>query len=117
MRSYLIPVLLCVSALFGSSQSSPKYQTATIMEVKPHHPATNADNTKGNYDVFLKVKNTVYVVLYTPEEDTGTAKYAAGRDVLILVGDKTIRFNDLLGTPMELPILSRKTVSAETKSK
>ena len=117
MRSYWIAVLLCLSTILAFSQTSAKYQAATVVEVKAHQPASDRDNAKPSYDVSLKVKNTVYVVLYTPPEDTGTAKYAAGRDVLILVGEKTIKFNDQLGTPLEMPILSKKTVAATNTPK
>ena len=116
MRSCLIAVYFVFSTLTVFGQSSAKYQTATIMEVKAHQSASDAD-TKPSYDVSLKVKNAVYVVLYTPQEDTGAAKYAAGRDVLIFVGEKTIKFNDQLGDPLEMPILSKKTVATKNKSK
>jgi len=117
MRSYLIAVFFALSALVAVGQSSAKYQTATIMEVKAHQGTSDTDTSKPSYDVSLRVKNAVYVVLYTPPEDTGTAKYAAGREILILVGDKTIKFNDQLGNQFEMPILSKKTVASANKPK
>jgi len=117
MRSYLVAGIVCLSTLFGFGQSSPKYQTATVMEVKAHQPASDAGSDKPSYEVSLRVKRTVYVVLYTPPEDTGTAKYAAGRDYLVLIGDKTIKSSDLLGTPIEMPILSKETVADASKPK
>ena len=32
---------------------------------------------------------------------TGTVKYAAGRELLVLVGEKTIRYNNILGQSLE----------------
>ena len=89
-------------------QSGSKYQVATIMEVKEHKAADNkaADVTK--YDVTLKVGDTLYVALYTPPLGESTVKYAAGREILVLVGEKTITYNDILGKPFEGPIESRK---------
>ena len=113
MRSYLIVLFLAFSALLTFGES-PQYQTATIVEVQTHQPA-NLD--KPAYDVSLRVKNTIYVVLYTPAADTGAAKHAAGREVLILVSEKTIKSNDLLGSPFEMPILSKKTIAAANRAK
>jgi hypothetical protein len=115
MRSHLIVVFMCLSTLLSFSQSSPKYQTATVTDVKPHQPASDSD--RSSYEVSLRVKNAVYVALYTPSEDTDTVKYVAGREVLVLVGEKTIKSNDLLGTPFEMPILSKKNAADANKGK
>jgi hypothetical protein len=121
MRQPLLVVVISFFTFFAFGQASPKYQTATITEVRAHQLAS--DNTapdnkdaKPAYDVSLKIKNDVYVVLYTPREDTGAAKYAAGRSVLVLVGEKTIKWNDIVGTTFDMPILSKTTVAATTSN-
>ena len=48
------------------------------------------------------------MVLYTPPLGMNTVRYAAGRDILVLVGKKTITYNDLLGQSYEVPILNRR---------
>jgi len=53
--------------------------------------------------VSVKVGNTGYVVLYTPPLGEETVKYAGGRDLLVLVGKSTIRYNDMLGQSHDLP--------------
>jgi hypothetical protein len=55
-----------------------------------------------------RLKDTIYVVLYTPPLGMNTVRYAGGRDILVLVGKKTITYNDLLGQSYEVPILNRR---------
>ncbi|HTD55894.1 MAG TPA: hypothetical protein VK670_10970 [Silvibacterium sp.] len=101
----LVGISLVVLSSFG--QPAQSYQVAVITGIKPH-PAT-ADDTSAvtRYDVSLRVEGTIYVVLYTPPIDTGTVKYAEGRNLLVRVGEKTISYNDLLGQSFEVPIISR----------
>ena len=106
--------LLCLSAVLGFSESA-KYEVATITKVKPHQAVVDNSTEPTSYEVSLQVENTTFVVLYTPVPTTDTVKYATGHDVLISVGDKTIRYSDLLGRSIELPILSRQTATAVRK--
>jgi hypothetical protein len=53
------------------------------------------------------VGKTEYVVLYTPPPGTYGAQYTEGMNLLVLVGSKTITFNDIRGISREVPILSR----------
>jgi hypothetical protein len=118
MRQHLLILFISFVTLFAFGQSSPKYQTATVIAVQAHQFASDnsdADDkgaSKPAYDVSLRIKNEVYVVLYTPREDTGATKYAAGRNALVLVGEKTIKWNDIMGTTFEMPILSKKSIAA-----
>jgi hypothetical protein len=48
---------------------------------------------------------------------TGTVKYAAGRELLVLVGEETIRYNNILGQSLEVPIVSRKRATDSKPSK
>jgi hypothetical protein len=61
------------------------------------------------------VGNTIYVVLYTPPLGEETVKYSAGRD--LLVGKRTIRYNDILGQSFEVPIESQKPAAKPAPSK
>jgi hypothetical protein len=102
--------LLCIYLMVVSSfgQSTPHYQVAVIVGVKPHQTAADKDSSPTKYDVSLKIGDTIYVVLYTPPLGVGTVKYAEGRNLLVAVGEKTISYNDLLGQSFEVPIISRK---------
>lgn len=104
----LLCLLLTTFPVFG--QSTSKYQVGTITEVKVHQTAgSGAASDATSYDVSLKVGDTIYVVLYTPPLGEENVKYAAGRDVLVLVGQHTIRYNDILGQSFEVPIESQKS--------
>ena len=101
--------IICISLIVLSSFGQPaqNYQVAVIVGVKPHQAKTDEASDVTSYEVSLKVARTVYVVLYTPPFGIGTVKYAEGRNLLVLVGEKTISYNDLLGQPFEVPIISR----------
>ena len=64
----------------------------------------------------VKVGDTIYVELYTPPQGEETVKYSAGRDLLVLVGKRTIRYNDILGQSFEVPIESQKPAAKPKQS-
>ena len=103
----LICILLTVFGAFG--QSTSKYQVGTITEVKVHQTAVSGVSDAVRYDVSVKVGDTIYVVLYTPRLGEETVRYSAGRDLLVLVGKRTITYNDILGQSYEVPIESQKS--------
>jgi hypothetical protein len=98
-------------------QSTSKYQVGTITEVKVHQAAGGGTSDAASYDVSVKVGDTVYVVLYTPALGESTVKYAAGRDLLVLVGKNKITYNDILGRSYEVPIESQKPAARPKQSK
>src|SRR6267378_4627452 len=102
--------LVCIflSTFPAFCQSTSKYQVGTITEVKVHQAAGSGASDAASYDVSVKVGDTIYVVLYTPPLGEETVKYSAGRDLLVLVGKRTIRYNDILGQSFEVPIESQK---------
>jgi hypothetical protein len=101
-------ICICLMTLLAVCQSASKYEVATIMAVEPHQAAGDGATPDVSYEVSVKVGGRIYVVLYTPPLGTNTVKYAAGRELLVLVGEKTITYNDILGQSQEAPILSRK---------
>ena len=108
----LICACLCSIPALCESAGSAQYLIATILEVNPHSSDANIDSSAPSYDVSMQIGNTVYVVLYTPRFGLQTAKYAAGREILVLVGEKTLTYNDISGNRVEVPILARKIVAA-----
>jgi hypothetical protein len=57
------------------------------------------------------------VVLYTPALGEETVKYAAGRDLLVLVGKNKITYNDILGQSHDVLIESQKPALKPKQSK
>jgi hypothetical protein len=111
----LFLICLTMSPAFG--QSTSKYQVGTITEVKAHRAAGNGASDGASYDVSVKVGDTVYVVLYTPALGEDTVKYAAGRDLLVLVGKNTITYNDIVGRSFSVPIESQQSTANLKQSK
>jgi hypothetical protein len=97
-------ICVCLASFPVFAQKPPKYEVATIMDVKAH-PAPTSDVI--SYDVSVKVGGTIYLVLYTPQVDANDVKYVAGRELLVLIGKKTITYNDMLGQSWEVPIVSQ----------
>jgi hypothetical protein len=108
-------ILLCLLPLAVVAQVQSEYQVATIVSVKPHQTSTTAAPGSKSYDVTLRVRDLELVVLATPPEGAVAIKYAAGRQVLILVNDKTITYNDLLGRSFDVPILSRTKIATSAQ--
>lgn len=107
---------ICLMMICAYGQSAPKYQVGTIMEVKTHRSAGGGPAEAASYDVSVKVGDTIYVVLYTPPLGEETVKYSAGRDLLVLVGKRTIRYNDILGQSFDVPIESQRPVAKPNQS-
>jgi hypothetical protein len=106
-------ICICLSIFPLCVQAQPKYEVATIMDVQVHEDSAS-DVVR--YDVSVKVGETIYLVLYTPPAvDPTSVKYAAGRELLVLVGSKTITYNDMLGQSWEVPIVSQRSASKEAK--
>lgn len=98
-------------------QSTSKYKVGTITEVKVHQAAGSGTSDAASYDVSVKVGDTIYVVLYTPPLGEDTVKYAAGRDLLVLVEKNKITYNDILGRSFAVPIESQKSAANLKQSK
>ena len=105
MRKLLIPALILVLAALAAAQSpAGKWQVATIMNVAQHDPA---QDKQGNflYDMTVQVGDKSYVVLYDSPLDTEMGRYKDGLETTVLVGEKTMKLNDIMGREHELPIL------------
>lgn len=101
------------TAIVASEQetaSMPKYQVGTITAAQCHQ-AADADAGLASCEVSVRVGNTAYGVLYAAPVGTENVRYETGRELLVMVGEDTITYNDVLGNSFQLPILSRATVT------
>jgi len=87
-----------------------KYQVGTITAAQCHQ-AADADARVASCEVSVRVGNTAYGVLYAAPVGTDDVRYETGRELLVLVGEDTITYNDMLGNSLQVPILSRATVT------
>ena len=117
MFRFVTIFLVCLTALPTFSQSTSKWVVGTITDVRIHQTPGPDDFGTVSYDVSVKVGNTVYVVLYTPPLGEETVKYAGGRDLLVLVGKSTIRYNDMLGQSHDVLIESQRPAANLSGSK
>src|SRR5208337_1535282 len=117
MQRVIVIVTLCLLPLAAFGQSSSKYQVAMITEVKPRQATGDGASDPTNYDVSVKVGDTIYVVLYTQPLGEIPAKYETGRELLVLVGKNTITYNDMLGRSLQVSIQSQKPAAEPKPSK
>jgi hypothetical protein len=117
MRTLIGALAVCLLTLPALCQSTSQYQIAIIAEVKAHPTAGATTSDSTSYDVSVKVGNTVYVVLYTPQLTELPPKYVIGRELLVFVGKETITYNDMLGQSHEVPIESCRPITEPKKSK
>ena len=110
-------VCLCLATLTLFSQSVSNYQVGTITAVKPHESAGDSHDGDVSYDVSVRVGDTVYLVLYKPPLGAIPVKYAAGRNLLVMVGEKTLHYNNIVGESLEVPIVSQKRATDANQSK
>ncbi len=108
MKKALIALsLLLLTATCFAELPSDKWQVATIMQVKARAAVADAASAD-QYLVTLKVGNTEYVVLYTATDGTDLIRYHVGINRLVLIGNDTIKYNDVMGTTREALIVVRR---------
>src|SRR5580765_2984362 len=115
MRLSVILICMFTLSTFGQTNSS-KYEPGTITAVTAHVNAPGeAVADEARYDVSVKIRNVVYVVLYTPKYGSNAVEYAPGLEMLFLVGDNTLTFNSRTSgvTSVEVPILRREVLPAQ----
>ena len=102
-------LLLCLPMLVLAQTTATisAYQPATIIAVNPHPSAENSNPDDALYEVSVKVKRTLYVVVTKSPPPSGMIEHAVGREILVRVGDDTITWNDILGQSHDVPIISR----------
>ena len=108
-------LLVCLVTLPVFCQApSPNPQVATITAVTLHPKnAENGDPPMAQYDLSLKVGDTVYVVLFAPASGSTAVKYSVGMNVVVQVGSESIKFTKL-GQTSEVPILRRESAPTTT---
>jgi hypothetical protein len=118
MLKLFCAICICLITFPALCESASNYQIATIIDVKPHPTSDHASDVV-SYDVAVRVGNTIYVTLYTPNTpvDTNNVRYRAGLPVLVLIRKDTIAYNDLLGRSFEVPIISQKPAADGKQSK
>ena len=115
MRKRLALMLMLVTICPAFCQTASKYQPGTITAVTAHQQDTGRpDSEVVQYDVSVKIDNTVYVVLYTPPNGLKNVEYAPGIEMLFSVGKETITFNSALSGKTEVPILRREVLPAQS---
>jgi hypothetical protein len=104
---FLMAVLIGMALPGRASEKYSDFQLATIAKVERHAPSPTASKDDVvRYDIELSVGDMIYVVLLAPEYNSSSVEYVAGRNVMVSVGQKTMRFKDLLGRTKQAAILS-----------
>jgi hypothetical protein len=105
-------VVVCLVALPVTAQTpSSTYERGTIVAVTRHQNGPGeGDQEVAKYEVSVQVRNRIYIVLYTPPNGANSVEYAAGIDLLVLVGQDTLTFPSKLTGTTEVPILRKEAL-------
>ncbi len=116
-RLMIFVVLFCGASVSAFAQaSSSQWQRGTITAVTTHrYGSTERASDTAQYDVTVKVGDTIYVVLYAPPNGANFVEYSPGFDLLILVGTDTLTFNSKLSGTTKVPILHKEILSVESR--
>jgi hypothetical protein len=117
MQRLIAVIVLCLLTFPALCQSTSKYQIGFITEVKPRPAAGGSASDPTSYDISVKVRDTIYVVLYTQPLGELPAKYSTGHELLVLVGKNTIIYNDMLGQSHQVPIENQRPVIEPKQSR
>jgi hypothetical protein len=113
----LVVILIFAATVSAFCQTAPsKYQPGTITAVTAHQAASGEQaRDVVQYDVSIKVGDTLYTVLYTPTSGSNMVEYSTGLDLLVLVESDTLTINRSgSGTTSALPILRREAVPVQS---
>lgn len=101
-------VQTAVAGVFAQNQSQ-EYEMATIIAVD-RHPVSPGDLAVIRYGVSVKNRNTAYVDLFTPANGVQSARYAAGREMLLSVERDALTVVGGLSGTTASPILRVETL-------
>ena len=101
-----------IIALEQETARMSKYQVGTITAAQCHH-ADDADAGVTSCEVSVRVGDTAYGVVYAAPFGTDRVQYEACRELLVLVGEDTITYHDILGNSFQVPIVSRRSVTPQ----
>ncbi len=115
MRKSMSLILMCFLTAFVLAQAtSDEWQRGTVIAVGTHLLAPGQVASDAiQYDVSIRVANSMYVVLYAPRGGVSSVQYAPGLDLLVLVKDNTLIFNSKISGQTELPILRKQVIKSE----
>ncbi len=119
MRTVLcIPLFISVSyvvALFAQTAQTThaRYERGTIMAVSRLPTTEGANEQSVKYEVSIKVRNTLYVVLYQPPNGANSVEYSKGMNLLVSVSGDTLTFASTLTGTTQVPILRREALPTE----
>ena len=117
-RGILSCMIICATMVFLGQSTSQKYQSATVLGAKEHEgplPDNVDDPSITRYDITIRVKDTEYVVLFTPRPGQHGFQYMNGTEILVLVQPPIVKFNDILGRPGTATILSQRPAAPRNK--
>jgi hypothetical protein len=113
MRKQWIIVLVFASLV--SMAQKTEWQHGVIIGVEKQPDSQVADSQLSTYDISVRVGSTVYLVSYVVPKNSSMVEYRVGADLVVLVGETTLTFNDLQGNPHTVKILRKETAAPAGK--
>jgi hypothetical protein len=106
--SLILIAIMCIGNLKASGQEAHHWQPGTVLQVKAHDAASADNGAKKQFDVTVQVGTKIYVASHTLQEGEPDLEYYVGMARMVLIDGNTLTFNDLLGHPHSMRIISTK---------
>lgn len=107
-------IVFVVASLVSVAQKT-EWQHGVIVAVAKHPDSQAADSQVSSYEISVRVGNSVYVVSYVVPRNSTMVEYRVGADLVVLVEETRLTFNDLQGNPHTVKILRKETAAATEK--
>ena len=103
-------MFVCVERTPG--ESSKAWQSGTVIQVKANGVSTSENNKAKQYDISVQVGKKIYLTKHTMQDGEPDLELYVGMARMVLIDGQTLTFNDLLGQPHSLQIVSSKDAPA-----
>lgn len=104
----LLIAITCFGNLRAAGQDKKAWQSGTLIQVKAHEVSSGDSAVTKQYDITVQVGKTIYETSHTMKDGEPDLEYYVGMARMVLIDGDTLTFNDLLGHPHSLRILSSK---------
>jgi len=104
--------MMCVGVERTPGESSKAWQPGTMVQVKVHGNSSSEKNDPKQYDISVQVGKKIYLTKHTMKDGEPDLELYVGMARMVLIDGQTLTFNDLLGNPHSLQIVSTKDAPA-----
>jgi hypothetical protein len=103
---FILMMGMSAGRAFGATDKT--WQPGTVTQVKAHQVSSTEKDAAKQYDVSVQVGQKIYVTSYKMKDDEPDLQLYVGMARMVLIDGETLTFNDLLGHPHSMKIVSSR---------